>query len=433
MPRDSGRGVVRPYMYALGAAAVLSALFLVKNVDLRVYWYGVNGFFSGTRPAYGPNSGLGFPMEYRYPPVTYLILFPLSKMSLRVAGILWTLGAWAASAGAVWLGLRVRGLRFDGASIVACSAFMAAYVVLAIRYANVQPFVIAAIFAALILSETQPIAAGILLALGITFKIWPILFLPLLFWRARRRAAIFTVISLVVLWMFPLAIFGAARYGWLLKEWYAAVGRVGATYSEFYYFPGQSLRGVLLRYLTPVVPPLNSFPAIHVFSFSPESAVVTWGIVSLVVYCFFVVLMLRSDARRLWAWDGMAFVLYSLLEPYGVKSGLISLGPAALTAGCLFTIGRRKDRRANGLFLGACMLSVLGAIIQYKPWQRFLLAAGLDFWTEILLLSAFVVWILYTRVPESLTSSRLGADGADATSSGGSSTSSATGVSASSM
>src|SRR5437588_6149436 len=57
--------------------AVVSSLFLAKSVDLAVYWYGVNGFFRGTRPAYGPMSGIGFPMEYRYPPVTYLLLFPL--------------------------------------------------------------------------------------------------------------------------------------------------------------------------------------------------------------------------------------------------------------------------------------------------------------------------------------------------------------------
>ncbi|MGH9609408.1 MAG: hypothetical protein ACRD34_06990, partial [Bryobacteraceae bacterium] len=48
--------------------AVACSLFLAKDVDLRVYWFGVTGFFSGTKPAYGPHSGIGFPMGYRYPP-----------------------------------------------------------------------------------------------------------------------------------------------------------------------------------------------------------------------------------------------------------------------------------------------------------------------------------------------------------------------------
>jgi hypothetical protein len=84
-----------------------------------------------------------------------------------------------------------------------------------------------------------------------------------------------------------------------------------------------------------------------------------------------------------------------VLEPYAVKSGLISLGPAALTAAWLYTV--RPQKRANQLFLTACLLSFLGAAIQYRPWQRFLLTAGLDFWAEVLLLLALCIWIRAER------------------------------------
>lgn len=406
----------RIWIYAgIGVPALICSLFLVQNVDLRVYWYGVNGFFAGTKPAYGPDSGLGFPMEYRYPPVTYLLLFPLKEVSLRVAGFWWMLASWITAALSVSLAIRVRQLRFSPAAILACCAFMLAYVVLAVRYGNVQPFVIAWIFAALVLSETRPLCAGILLALGVTFKIWPLLFLPWLFRRARVRAALWFAASLATFWMLPLPFFGVTRYWSLLQEWYAAVTRVGTTYSEFYYFPGQSLRGLLLRRFTSVAPPLKSFPDVHVLSLSPRNAVITWMIIGLAVYSFFVFCMLRSDCRKLWAWDGVAFVLYSLLEPYAVKSGLISLGPAAITAACLFTLGSSKyllspltirTRRlvtwANGLFLAACLMSFFQAIVQYKTLQRYLLSIGLDFWAEILLLIAFFIWIVFTSLPESL-------------------------------
>src|SRR5579875_3724199 len=93
-------------LIALVLAAIASALFLAKDVDLRVYWLGVNGFFSGTRPAYGPRSGLGFPMEYRYPPVTYLLLYPLRFASLRVAGFWWMLAAWANALWSSWLAIQ---------------------------------------------------------------------------------------------------------------------------------------------------------------------------------------------------------------------------------------------------------------------------------------------------------------------------------------
>jgi hypothetical protein len=133
-------------------------------------------------------------------------------------------------------------------------------------------------------------------------------------------------------------------------------------------------------------------------------------VTSAILYGFFAIWMLRSDRRTLWAWDGAAFVIYSMIEPYAVKSGLISLAPAALTAGCLFALRRKHQGRsssgairwANRLFLAACGLSFLQAILQYKPWQRYLLSFGMDFWGECLLLGAFAIWIGRTHLPQAL-------------------------------
>ena len=113
-------------------------------------------------------------------------------------------------------------------------------------------------------------------------------------------------------------------------------------------------------------------------------------------------------------WDGVAFALYSMIEPYAVKSGLISLAPAVVTASCLFAL-RDRDMEArlkravswaNGLFLTACSLSFVQAILQYKPWQRYLLSFGMDFWGECLLLGAFVIWIGRTHLPQSFANDR---------------------------
>jgi Glycosyltransferase family 87 len=389
----------------IAALAVLTSLLLVKNVDLRVYWYAVTGYFSGTQSAYGPDSGIGHPMEYRYPPVTYLLLWPLKTVSLRVAGFCWMLAAWATAIVSVSLAIRIRTLIFNRAAIVASCAFSLAYVVLAIRYGNVQPFVIAWLLAALVVSERHPIWSGLLLALAVTFKIWPIMFVPWFFRRERLRALSYFAVALVTLWLAPFPIFGIARYSSLLKEWYVAVGSVGTTYSELYYFPGQSLRSLLLRYFTPVRPPLENFPDIHMLSMEPRMAAMIWAAAALIVYAAVVWIMLRSEARKQWAWDGAVFVLYSMLEPYAVKSGLISLGPAALVGACLYTLASsgvrsRSVKWANGLFLAACGVSFAQAILQYKPWQRMLLTVGLDFWTEVLLLAAFLIWILYTPAAE---------------------------------
>jgi uncharacterized membrane protein len=210
--------------------AVISSLFLVRNVDLRVYWLGVNGFFGGNMPAYGPRSGLGFPMEYRYPPVTYLLLYPLRWMPLNVAGFFWMLAAWLTAGVTLLLAIRIRKLRFNRKSLLAIGVLMIANLMLAVRYGNVQPFVISWLFAALVLSESYPLCAGLLLALAVSFKIWPIMFVPWLFPRERRRSAVYFAVSLVTLWILPLPFFGAQGYWSLLKDWYAAVGRVGTTY-----------------------------------------------------------------------------------------------------------------------------------------------------------------------------------------------------------
>jgi hypothetical protein len=132
--------------------------------------------------------------------------------------------------------------------------------------------------------------------------------------------------------------------------------------------------------------------------------------------------MLRSDRRTLWVWDGAAFLIYSMIEPYAVKSGLISLAPAVLTAGCLFSLRKSKASPlqyramnwANRLFLAACAISFGQALLQYKPWQRYLLSFGLDFWGECLLLAAFCLWIGRTSLPLALP-----ADGSGKASDGG--------------
>lgn len=407
-PSATKPAAVRAGMFAysgLAVVAILSSLWLTRNVDLSVYWYAVTGYFSGLRPAYGPNSGIGYPMEYRYPPVTYLLLIPLKWLPLRAAGVCWMLLAWTNAMVSVSLAIRIRRLRFSPVAIVASCAFLLAYVVLAVRYGNVQPFVIAWLLAALVLSETHPAWSGTLLALAVTFKLWPVMFLPWFIRKTRRRAAIYFLLVLTLLWLVPVAVFGIAGYLSLLRDWYTAVHRMGTTYSEFYYFPSQSLRGLLLRYLTPVSPPLKDFPTINFLSLAPRTAIVIWGFASLASYAAIVLAMLRSHPRKQWAWDGTVFVMYSLLEPYAVKSGLISLGPAALIAASLFTLAsyRKRARQlswANAFFLTSCAISFLQAILQYKPWQRVLLTIGLDFWGEILLLVAFFIWIAHMPTAE---------------------------------
>jgi hypothetical protein len=348
--------------WLLVAIVVLTSLIFTGNVDFRVYWYGAVGFFNGSKPAYGPASGIGFPMHYRYPPVTYLLLWPLSWMSLYWAGFVWKVGGWIAAAAATKLAIHTMGLRFTRTAVLATGAFMVAYIFLALRSGNVQTYIIAMILAALALSESHRPAAACLMALAITFKIWPLFFLPWFLRPQRRLVLVWLIPAMGLLWLAPLLVWNLPFYADLIHQWYQSELQSASTNSEIWYFPGQSLRGVLLRYFTPLAPWIKGFPDIHILSLSPAVVVSIWKGIAVASYLAACVAMLRSDPRRRWVWDGLSFVLFSVLQPFCLKSSLISLGPAALTAASLYSVATRvnsnsHDVLARRLFLAACTLS----------------------------------------------------------------------------
>jgi Glycosyltransferase family 87 len=389
----------------LAALATLTSLFLTRNVDFHVYWRGAGGIFDHSHSLYGPASGLGFPMHYRYAPVTYPLLWPLSRMPLYWAGVVWMIGAWTAAIAAVGLTVRAARLRFARNAILAACAYMLSYVVLAIHSGNVQPYLIAMILAALFLSESRPVIAAFLLAIAITFKIWPVFFLPWFLYCRRRAVLVLLVPVILVVWLTPLMLWSPSRYLDLIHQWYCSEFQSAMTNSELWYFPGQSLRGVLLRYLTPPDPWIKGFPDVHILSLSPGSVVRAWEVTAGVIYSSACVAMLRSDPSMRRVWDGLSFALFTLLEPFCVKSGMISLGPAALIAAALYSCERRAARGsvemlARFLFLAACGLSFLSAVTQYKPLLRLLLAFGLDFYAALMLLAALLLW---TRLPDRST------------------------------
>jgi hypothetical protein len=383
----------------LAAVVVVTSLLLTRNIDFRVYWYGATAAFDGSRPLYGPASGLGFPMHYRYPPVTYLLLWPLSHLPLYWAGVIWMIAAWSASIATVTLAVRTARLNLTPQAVVVACGYLLAYVVLALRSGNVQPYLIAMIFAALLLSESHRVTAASLLGLAITFKIWPVFFLPWFLHRRRRPVLVWLIPVILLLWLLPLIIWSPSDYVELLRQWCRSEFRSATTPSEGWYFPGQSLRGVLLRYMTAATPWIPAFPAVHFLSLSPRFVVRAWEAIAGMSYAVTCIAMLRSGPSRRWVWDGLSFSLFTLLEPFCLKSGMISLGPAVLVAAALYS-GERQHARslresvARRLFITACALSFLGAIAQYKPLLRLLLALGLDFYATVMLLTALLLWAL---------------------------------------
>ena len=389
------------FRFSITEAAILTALaaitlLLVHNVDFRVYWYAVTGFFGGTRGAYGPSSGIGAPMDYVYPPVTYLLLYPIKWFPLQAAGFLWMLGELFCVAASVHVFARLWHLRFKPVAVVTCSALMLPYLVLSARYGNVQPFVIAFLFMALVLPEEKAWLSGLFFALAVAFKISPLFFLP--WFLQRRKTLCFFCIFTILLWAAPLAFFGGGSYLHMLREWYVAATNIAAAPSEFHYFPGQTLRALCLRFLTPVNPPISGYPMVNLLSLTPSAAVRIWQFLALGIYAFVVFCMFRTRQRAVGLWDGLAFVLYSVLQPFAVKVSLISLGPAAVIGAAFLSVRapdslEPRNSLANRLYFAAALLSFGAACIQYKPYLRWLQAIGIDFWVSCLLGASLLVWM----------------------------------------
>src|ERR1051326_7826808 len=180
------------------AFALALAYYVSRHpMDYRVYFYGARGMFDGTRPVYGLNSGLGWPMHYRYPPLFLLLFGPLATLPL----------GWGA---AVWLLLKMAVLvlllkavfehrlkppvrsstdpvvaRFSRRSVLVPALFIAPYLIEEFRYGNVQFFIVALSVAALLLVDKRPLLSGLSLAFGISIKVWPVFFVP--YFAVRRK------------------------------------------------------------------------------------------------------------------------------------------------------------------------------------------------------------------------------------------------------
>src|SRR2546425_935893 len=187
-----------PWKTVAAAAGILTiAIGFAYHVaghpmDFRVYHYGARGVFDGTRPVYGPASGIGWPMHYRYPPLFLPLLAPFAAMPLA-----WAAGLWVVLKIFVLVALVRSIVERTGAvprppSFVIPLLFITPYLIEEFRYGNAQFFVFALTAAALLMNRERPVLAAGSLALAISIKVWPLFFVPYLAvrrgWEVRGYA-----------------------------------------------------------------------------------------------------------------------------------------------------------------------------------------------------------------------------------------------------
>ncbi len=388
-------------------------------MDLRVYHYGARGVFEGTRPVYGPGSGLGWPMHYRYPPLFLLLFAPLAMLPLGWAAAIWVVGKVAV----LVVLLRALERRLKPATtfgsqnghqngprgpqngppkpqngdqnvvagfsrryaVIISFLLITPYLVEEFRYGNAQFFVVALTAASLLLVREKPVLSAASLALGISIKVWPLFFVPYLAARRDWKVAGYTLGFVVLLAILPSLYFGFFGNVDLLGQWFSQESQTQLGNSEIW-FPNQSLRGLLTRYLTVVdysqVPDSN-YPQVHIAALDPGLVRWIWLIVAAAAYTALLVAACRRRNTNGWLDHGLAFCLLPLLEPFTQKYALAVLLWPALIAGFLIA----KPGLRIFIYL-SIVLALVQPLAPGSATQRLLQVLGLDFAVTLFLAAA---------------------------------------------
>ena len=392
MSRKVALGIV-----AVGVIAAGLAWYVASHpMDFRVYYYGAEGVFNGTRPVYGVKSGLGWPMHYRYPPLFLFLALPFTKLPLATAAAIWVVlkcGILTLLILALWK--RLGPPRTKAAWLVPL-LFAGPYVVEDLRYGNTQSFIFALTGAALLAVSAAPLLAAAALALAITIKVWPLFFVPLLVARREWKTVAWTFVLTGGLLLLPALYFGFGTNLDLLLQWARQEFSTQTSQAEIW-FPSQSLRGVMMRYLTVIdysqVPDSN-YPQINLVTVAPGLIRSTWFILAGAAYAGLLFVASRRKSSMFGLVEALAFTGLILLQPFSQKYALVVLLWPAIVAGRL-----AEGNRARGLLYAAIGLTLIQPLMYGAAAQRLLQVLGLDFLATALL-AAFLVVSIFSSPTE---------------------------------
>lgn len=377
----------------LVCAAIMVPMAVKHAVDFPVYYRTGQVFLAGHGPLYGPESGLGFPMHYRYPPLFLLVFVPFALLPFNISVTLWAALKWMA------LFLLIRGMaermRFPRTGwwwlIPACLS--APFLVQELKGGNVQFFIFALVAAALLAFRKTPWLGAFLLALATSLKVWPFFFVPYLAARRRYREAAATVALTVVLTLLPAAYFGWQRNADLLRQW--ATQEWGpSSLSVDMWYPSQSLSGVLQRYFTAIDYSKAADPNYRTIEIVPIPPALVRGIwASLVVLScggLFLIAYTRPASSG-WIEDSLAWCGVVMLEPFTHRISLLALLWPGMVAGMLLARPGAIPAWSRRLFYAATAIVVIEPLIPGRVTQRLFQVLGVDFWATILVTVALVI------------------------------------------
>jgi len=262
--------------------------------------------------------------------------------------------------------------------------FIAPYIIEELRYGNAQFFVFALAAAGLLIEREQPVLSAASLALGISIKVWPLFFVPYLAVRRDWRLVCYTLVFVAVLAMLPSVYFGFDGNLTLLGQWFSQETHTQLSENEIW-FPNQSLRGFLMRYLTVIdysqVPDSN-YAQVNFLALEPSTVRLIWMGLAMAAYAGFLWLARYHRNDDGWLDHALGFCLIAILEPFTQKYALaILLWPA-------IAVGMAPKSRFRVLLYAATVLVLVQPLAPSANTQRFLQVLGLDFAAAVLLTSA---------------------------------------------
>jgi hypothetical protein len=200
----------------------------------------------------------------------------------------------------------------------------------------------------------------------------------------------------VALLLLPSIYFGLDGNLNLMVEWARQEFATQTGQSEIW-FPSQSLRGVLMRYLTVIdysqVPDSN-YRLVHIAALDPGAVRWLWMISAVVGYACLLALTSRNHKHFSFLPEALAFTTLILFQPFSQKYALVVLLWPALVAGR--TRGDGVSGWQRGILYLAAGLAVVQPLISGAAAQRLMQVLGFDFLVTALV-AAFLTIVLWKR------------------------------------
>ena len=370
------RAIIPSLLFAL-AAGVVCALRPLKAVDLRVYYAAARSFFLLSGPMYGPNREFGWPMLYRYPPFFLCLFRPFASLPFRAVAGIWG-GFEVALLGpliSTWY-RRYTPSRL-GPALCLSACLLVPYLLYALQLGNVQLFLVEMVCLALVLADEHPFVASLLVGFATAIKVWPGFILPFLVVRGRWRIAAQSLAATAVFTVAPGLWLGWTNLFELLTQWFLQERRINALLGDRWY-PSQSLRGVMLRYLTCMdysgLPDQN-YRHVNLVSLPSWEVRQFWLMLAIIL----------GLLALLWAYrcasEGAAYSIFFcsllIIQPNVWVTIYVALLWPALYAGVVLT-DPKAPQFARWMLMGAAAIAVLKPLVPGAASQRLAQVIGID-------------------------------------------------------